>query len=78
MFIIFVNEYKNLIIMTNTTDLRKELVNVFKQLKSRKIDVSTAKTFVGVSNSILKSASVEADYNKFLGKKSEIEFLKTK
>ena len=32
---------------------------------------------VGLSNSILKTATSEADYNKFLGKKVEIDFLKT-
>jgi len=63
--------------MKNTTDLRNELINVFEDLKKRKIDVGSAKTMVAVSNSILKSASVEADYNKFLGSKDKIEFLKT-
>jgi len=63
--------------MKNTTDLRNELVDVFADLKKRKIDTGAAKSMVALSNSILKSASVEADYNKFLGKKSEIEFLKT-
>ena len=63
--------------MRNTTDLRNELIIVFNDLKSRKLDTGTAKAFVAISNSILKSASVEADYNKFLSKKEEIDFLKT-
>ena len=63
--------------MKNTTDLRNELIEVFDDLKNRKIDTGSAKSMVALSNSILKSASVEADYNKFLGSKSEIEFLKT-
>jgi hypothetical protein len=63
--------------MKNTTEMRNELVNVFANLKNRKIDVTTAKSMVAISNSILKSASTEADYNKFLGRKHEIKFLKT-
>tara|TARA_R110000764_G_scaffold228165_1_gene318540 strand:- start:717 stop:923 length:207 start_codon:yes stop_codon:yes gene_type:complete len=63
--------------MKNTTDLRDELIAVFSDLKKRKIDVGSAKTMVAVTNSILKSASVEADYNKFLGNKDEINFLRT-
>ena len=64
-------------IMKNTTDLRNEMVKVFNDLKDRKTDTSSAKTMVMVSNSILKSAAIEADYNKFMGKKTEIDFLKT-
>jgi hypothetical protein len=63
--------------MKNTTELRKELVTVFQNLKNRKIDTASAKSMVAISNSILKSAGIEADYNKFLGKKDQIEFLKT-
>ena len=64
--------------MKNTTDLRNELVSVFEDLKAGRIDVKQAKAFTAVSNSMLKAVSTEADYNKFLGKKTEIDFLKTK
>lgn len=63
--------------MKNTTDLRNELIKTFADLKKRKIDTTSAKAMVAVSNSILKSASLEADYNKFLGSKSKIGFLET-
>ena len=63
--------------MKNTTDLRNELIDVFNDLKKRKIDTGAAKSMVALSNSILKSASIEADYNKFLGNKDQIDFLKT-
>jgi len=63
--------------MKNTTDLRGELISAFADLKARKIDVTAAKAMIGLGNSILKTATAEADYNKFLGKKTEIEFLKT-
>ena len=64
--------------MENVSKLREEMVEVFKNLKARKIDVHQAKAFVGVSNSILKTASIEADYNKFLGEKKKIKFLESK
>tara|TARA_R110002049_G_scaffold178728_1_gene345825 strand:+ start:53 stop:253 length:201 start_codon:yes stop_codon:yes gene_type:complete len=63
--------------MKNTTELREELVQSFNDLKKDKIDVQKAKAFVALSNSMLKSVSTEADYNKFLGKRTEIDFLKT-
>lgn len=63
--------------MKNTSELRKEMIEVFQDLKNRKIDTKAAKTMVAVSNCILKSTSIEADYNKFLGRKDEIDFLKT-
>lgn len=63
--------------MKKTTALRDELVDVFKDLKKRKIDVGSAKAMVALGNTIIKTASVEADYNKFLGKKDEIKFLTT-
>jgi hypothetical protein len=63
--------------MKNTTDLRNQLIEVLNDLRSRKIDTTAAKSMVALSNSILKSASVEADYNKFLGSKDQIDFLKT-
>jgi len=63
--------------MKNTTELRNELVSTFNDLKKRKIDVVSAKAMIGLGNSILKTATAEADYNKFLGKKVEIKFLST-
>ena len=63
--------------MKNTTELRAELVIVFNDLKKRKIDTSSAKTMVAVTNSMLKSVGIEADYNKFLGSKNKIKFLET-
>ncbi len=45
--------------MKNITELRDELVKTFQDLKARKIDIQPAKTMVGVSNYILKSAAGE-------------------
>ena len=63
--------------MKNTTELRNEMVTLYEDLKSKKVDVQTVKAGVAISNSMLKSASLEADYNKFLGKRDVIEFLRT-
>jgi hypothetical protein len=64
--------------MNNASDLRKELISLYNDLKSGKIDVKSAKALVSVSNCLLKSAAIEAEYNKFLNEKTEMEFLKTK
>lgn len=63
--------------MNNTTELRKELSKVFKNLKSRKITTDEARASVGITNSMINSAMTESNYNKFLGKKTVISFLKT-
>lgn len=63
--------------MKNTSDLRKEMVKVFEKLRDSEIDTLVAKTMVATSNSILKSLAIEAEYNKFLGLKDRINFLKT-
>lgn len=63
--------------MKNTTELREELGQVFQDLKDKKITVKEAKSFCSLAIANIRSASVEADYNKFLGKVKEIQFLKT-
>ena len=63
--------------MKNTTELRDSMVQLFEDLKSKKVDVQTAKAGVAISGAMIKSASLEADYNKFLGVRTEIDFLKT-
>lgn len=63
--------------MKNTTELRDELNKVYQDLKSNKIGVDQAKAFVAITNSMIKSVQKEAEYNKFLGEKAPIDFLKT-
>ena len=62
--------------MKNTKELRKELVNVFNQVKSKDIELKTAKVLVATSDSILKSVKLELDQNKMLSNNKEIDFLK--
>ena len=63
--------------MKNATDLRNELVKVFEDLKSGEIGIKQAKASVGITNSILKSAALEAEYSKFTNNPVPIEFLET-
>jgi hypothetical protein len=64
--------------MENITDVRNALIEVYKDLKAKKIEIEQAKTMVTTANSIIHTALVELDYNKFTGKHTEIEFLKPK
>ena len=64
--------------MKNSTELRNELSKVFKKLKKKKITTDEARASIGITNSIIKSALAESEYNRFLGKREVIPFLKTK
>ena len=63
--------------MKNTTELRKELSKVFKDLQDRKINTDEARTFTSLSNSMVKSAIAEGSYNRYLENNSAIPFLAT-
>lgn len=63
--------------MKNTTVLRNELSKVFERLKKKEITTDEARSFVAMTNSMIKSALSESEYNRFLGKREPISFLKT-
>lgn len=63
--------------MKNVKALRDELVNVFNDVKSGKMDVGQGKTLVATSNAMLKSAQLELEHAKLVGKKKVIKFLET-
>jgi len=63
--------------MKNTTELRRELSKVFQDLKDRKINTDEARSFTSISNSMVKSAIAEGNYNKYLENSSPIPFLAT-
>lgn len=63
--------------MKNTTELRSELAKVFVQLKERKINTDEARSFTSISNSMVKSAIAEGNYNRYLENNSPIPFLAT-
>lgn len=63
--------------MKNVKELRDELVKVFYQVKAGEIEVSSGKTLVATSNAMLKSAQLELEHAKLVGKKKIIKFLET-
>jgi len=63
--------------MKNVKELRNELVNVFKEVKEGRMDVGQGKTLVATSNAMLKSAQLELEHQKLLGKTKTIKFLET-
>lgn len=60
----------------NVTKLRKELINIFNELKEKKIGVNEAKELANISGKIISSAKTQLEYNKYCGSKESIEFLK--
>ncbi len=62
--------------MNHVRDLRKNMVDVFQDVKNDKMEVSKAKALVATSNMIVKTAKLELDHAKFSGSKKEIKFLK--
>ena len=62
--------------MTNSKELREELVKVFNSVKCDGMELKKAKVLVSTSDSILKSVKLELDHNKLTGSKKEIDFLK--
>lgn len=63
--------------MKNVKELRDELVNVFNAVKDGKMDVGQGKTLVATSNAMLKSAQLELEHAKLVGKTKAIKFLET-
>lgn len=63
--------------MKNTGELRKVLADTLRQVKSGKIDRKDAQAIVGLSNSMIKSASLELDHLKYIKQEKEIPFLKS-
>lgn len=63
--------------MRNVKELRDELVTVFSLVKEGKMDVGQGKTLVATSNAMLKSAQLELEHSKLIGKTKVIKFLET-
>ena len=63
--------------MKNVKALRDELVEVFQAVKEGKMDVGQGKTLVATSNAMLKSAQLELEHAKLIGKTNVIKFLET-
>ena len=62
--------------MTNSKELREELVKVFNSVKCDSMELKKAKVLVSTRDVILKSVKLELDHNKLIGNIKEIDFLK--
>lgn len=63
--------------MKNVKELRDELVKVFEDVKSGATEVGQGKTLVATANAMLKSAQLELEHSKLVGKTKVIKFLET-
>jgi hypothetical protein len=61
--------------MENIEEVRKALVDVFKEVKEKKMDIDQAKILVTTANSIISTALVQLDHQKFTGSDAPIPFL---
>jgi len=61
--------------MKNTTELRNELTKVFKDVKAKKMNLNTANSLIRTSQTMLNSAKIQLQQNKFLGIEEKINFL---
>jgi hypothetical protein len=62
--------------MKNVTELRNDLMDVYKQTKENTTDNQTAGILANIAGKIIKSAAVELSYNQFKKyTQKKIEFL---
>lgn len=64
--------------MKNITQLRAALVETFNSVKSGKLDVQSAKEMNKAAGQILKSCSIELQYQSYTTDKPSIPFLDNK
>jgi len=66
--------------LDNVEDLRLALTEVFRGVVTNNIPIEKAKTLVATSNSILNTAALQLEQNKFLGVEGSkrIPFLESK
>ena len=59
----------------NIEDLRDEVAKVFIELRAKTIEVHEAATLAKLADTMIASAKVQHDYNRFNNSSSKIEFL---
>jgi hypothetical protein len=62
--------------MNNITELRKELSNLFMDLKDGKADVKQASEMNNCAGKIINSLKVELEYYSLIKEEPDIKFLK--
>ena len=63
--------------MQNITELRDQLASTHAKILDGSMDLKTAKELTNVAGKMIKSLSVELEYNKYLGLKKVIPFATT-
>lgn len=64
--------------MKNVTDLRNDLIEVYKETKSGETDNQTAQVLANIAGKIIKSACLELSYNQFKKySKKKVKFLES-
>jgi hypothetical protein len=61
----------------NIRDLRDDLIQLYENLKDKKIGLKEVKELTNTAGKIMNSAKLELEYRSFVGNKEEILFLKT-
>lgn len=63
--------------MNNITDLRKSLSDNYSKMKAGKMQLETGKELANTAGKIINTLKVELEYNRTMGIKKEIDFLKS-
>lgn len=61
--------------INNMSDLTKDLVSSYEQLKAGKITIDEAKAISQSANSIISTCKLQLNYNSYLKSDKKIEFL---
>ena len=63
--------------MNNITDLRKSLSDNYSKMKAGNMQLETGKELANTAGKIINTLKVELEYNRTMGIKKEIDFLKS-
>lgn len=61
--------------MKNISELRKEMIDVFNDVKSDRIDLKKAKELTNAAGKVINSVKVQITYNQIMDRKEKIDFL---
>ncbi len=62
--------------MNNAGELRKEMKEIQKELRSGGISVTEAKEHANIAGKMINSAKIQVEYYSLLGETPQIDFLK--
>jgi hypothetical protein len=61
--------------MNTAKELRNEMISVFNQIRTDKIDLKKAKELTNAAGKILNTVKVQLTYNQLMDRKEKIDFL---